>query len=93
MALTWPAVKDPNEVKDYSLDWSDLLGADTISSSTWTVSEGSGLVVDSSSNTTTATTVWLSAGTDVTNYSLLNRVVTAGGRTYDQTVRLKVRDK
>ncbi|WP_042777807.1 hypothetical protein [Sinorhizobium fredii] len=94
MALTWPAVKDPNIVKDYSLDWSDLLGSsDTITSSTWTIADGSGLTIDSSSNTTTATTVWLSAGTDVTNYSLLNRVVTAGGRTYDQTVRLKVRAK
>lgn len=94
MALTWPAVKDPNEVKDYSLDWSDLLGAsDTITSSTWTVSEGSGLTIGSDSNTTTATIVWLSAGTDGTNYSLVNQVVTAGGRTYDQTVRLKVRDK
>ncbi|WP_425347612.1 hypothetical protein [Sinorhizobium mexicanum] len=38
-------------------------------------------------------TVWLSSGTDGTNYSLVNRVVTAGGRTYDQTVRLKVRAK
>ncbi|WP_456300000.1 phage fiber-tail adaptor protein [Sinorhizobium chiapasense] len=28
-------------------------------------------------------TVWLSSGTDGTNYSLVNRVVTAGGRTYD----------
>ncbi|WP_440531401.1 hypothetical protein [Sinorhizobium fredii] len=27
------------------------------------------------------------------NYQLLNRVVTTGGRTYDQTVTLKVRAK
>jgi hypothetical protein len=94
MALTWPAIKDPNEVKDYSLDWSALLGAsDTITSSTWTVDEGSGLVIDSDSHGTTEATIWLSAGTDGTNYALVNRVVTAGGRTYDQTVRLKVREK
>ncbi|MDX0438859.1 hypothetical protein GOD90_27330 [Sinorhizobium medicae] len=94
MALTWPATKDPDEVKDYNLDWSALLGAsDTITSSTWTVDEGDGLTIDSDSAKTTATTIWLSAGTAGTNYSLLNRVVTAGGRTYDQTVRLKVRAK
>ncbi|MDX0965361.1 hypothetical protein GOL41_17340 [Sinorhizobium medicae] len=94
MALTWPAIKDPDEVKDYSLDWSALLRAsDTITSSTWTVGEGDGLTIDSDSATTTATTIWLSAGTAGTNYSLVNRVVTAGGRTYDQTVRLKVRAK
>ena len=94
MALTWPAIKDPNEVKDYSLDWSALLGAsDTIASSTWTIDEGSGLTIDSDSHNTAETTIWLSAGSDGTNYSLVNRVVTTGGRTYDQTVRLKVREK
>ncbi|ATB03608.1 hypothetical protein CN100_01095 [Sinorhizobium meliloti] len=94
MALTWPAIKDPNEVKDYSLDWSALLGAsDTITSSTWSIDEGEGLMIDSDSHNGTETTIWLSAGSDGTNCSLVNRVVTAGGRTYDQTVRLKVRAK
>jgi len=50
MALTWPAIKDPDEVKDYSLDWSALLGAsDTITSSTWSIDEGDGLTIDSDS--------------------------------------------
>ncbi|MBB4184249.1 hypothetical protein GGE07_000875 [Sinorhizobium terangae] len=94
MALTWPAIKDPNEVKDYSLDWAALLGAsDTITSSTWSIDEGSGLTIDSDSHNTTETTLWLSAGAAGTNYSPVNRIVTAGGRKYDQTVRLKVRDK
>ncbi|MDK1377107.1 MULTISPECIES: hypothetical protein [unclassified Sinorhizobium] len=94
MALTWPALKDPDEVKDYSLNWAALLGAsDTITSSTWTIDDGDGLTIDSDSNNSTATTVWLSSGTAGTNYSLVNRIVTAGGRTFDQTVRLKVRAK
>ncbi|MDX0141086.1 hypothetical protein GOC46_30410 [Sinorhizobium meliloti] len=91
--LTWPAAKDPNEVKDYSLDWSDLLGGDdTITASTWTVS-GTGVMIDESSFTDTATTVWLSAGTLGATYNLLNRVTTSGGRTYDQTARLRIQAK
>lgn len=90
MALTWP-FKDPNEVLDYSVDWSARLGSDTISASTWVVP--SGITKNSDSNTTTATTIWLSGGTEGDSYSLVNRVVTAGGRTFDQTIKLKVKSK
>lgn len=93
MSLTWPAPKDPNEVKDYRLDWSEFLGGeDTITGSTWTAS-GTGLTINEDSFTDTATTVWLSAGTLGATYSLLNRVTTAGGRTYDQTARIRIRSK
>lgn len=93
MSLSWPAVKDPDEVKDYKLDWAAMLDTDTISTSTWSVAVGAGLVIDSNSKTNTDTTVWLSAGTAGVTYELLNRVVTAGGRTYDQTCKLKVKSK
>jgi predicted alpha/beta-hydrolase family hydrolase len=95
MALTWEAVKDPDEVKDYSIDWSAMLSADsdTIETSSWVVASGAGLSIDSSSNTDTAATVWLSGGTAAVTYELRNRVITTGGRTYDQTIRLKVKNK
>jgi len=93
MSISWTPVKDPDEVKDYSLDWSALLVDDTISTSTWTLASGEGLAIGSNSNTDTLSTVWLSGGTAGVNYELLNRVVTTGGRTYDQTVKLKVRVK
>ena len=54
-------VKDPDEVLDYSIDWSTWLDSDTISSSSWTVE--SGITKDSDSNDTTSTTIWLSGGT------------------------------
>lgn len=93
MSKTWPSGKDPDEVKDYVVDWSALLGTDTISTSTWSVVEGVALTIDSDSNDDTTTTVWLSGGTVGSNCELLNRVTTAGGRTYDQTCKLKVRSK
>ena len=94
MALTWPAVKDPDEVKDYRFDWASILGDDdTISTSDWSISTGSGLTIDTETTDGTETVVWLSDGTDGTTYTLLNRITTTGGRTYDQSARLKCRSK
>jgi hypothetical protein len=92
MSKTWDRTKDPDEVVDYDLSWADQMTADsdTIATSTWTVPIG--ITKDSSSNTTTRTKVWLSGGTAGEAYTLLNRVVTAGGRTFDQSVKLKMKD-
>lgn len=90
MALSWDP-KDPDEVLDYQLVWSDRLLSDTISSSTWVVPDG--LTEGTNSNTPTTTTVWLSGGTLGEAYELTNRVVTAGGRTMDQSVKLKIKAK
>ena len=82
--LAWEAPKDPDDVVDYDMDWSDWLGTDTISTSIWTFTAAAtaGLVQDSKSNTTTVTKIWFSAGT-AGNWEITNRVVTAGGRTKD----------
>jgi hypothetical protein len=77
-------VKDPNAVLDFVINWATWLGADTIVTSSWTV--GTGITKDSDSNTTTTATVWLSGGTANTKYECVNRIVTAAGRTQDQTL-------
>lgn len=88
--LTWPD-KDPDEVLDYELDWSARLGeTDTISTSIWIVPDG--IVKDSDTKTTTLTTIWLSGGS-AGDFTLTNRVVTAAGRTMDQSVKLVVVEK
>lgn len=93
MSDTYPFAKDPNAVLDYDIDWSAqmTLDADTIASSTWTVP--SGITKDSTSNTDTRTKVWLSGGAAGKTYALLNRIVTEGGRTFDRTVKLKVKER
>lgn len=91
MALTWP-FKDPDELLDYTLDWSGrLAGDDTIATSVWTVP--SGITNEDEEKTGTSTTLWLSGGTEGQSYSFLNRVTTAGGRIMDQTVTLKLKSK
>lgn len=81
------------EVKDYRIDWADHLlidgvAGDTISTSTWIVE--SGLTKDSDSKTSTTTTAWLSGGTAGVEYTATNRVVTAQGRTYEQSFLVTV---
>lgn len=90
--LTWPP-KDPNEVLDYDIDWTDRLeDGETISSSTFTVSSGD-VEIDSDTDAAGVTTVWLSGGTDNTTCVILNRITTSEGRTYDQSVKLRIRSK
>lgn len=92
MAIEWPSPKDPDETLDFQIDWSTRLDTgDTIVTSTWIIPDG--LTKQSDGKTTNATTVWLMGGTAGTSYLVLNRVVTANGRTLDQTGKLKVKDK
>ena len=91
MALSWP-FKDPDEVLDYSIDWSGRIGTDdTILTAAWTVPAG--ITNHAESHTDSVTTLWLAGGTLGAAYSILNRIVTAGGRTLDQTVSIKVKSK
>lgn len=81
--------KKASEVKDFVIDWSEWLGgSDTIATSTWSVAAG--ITKDSDSNTTTAATVWLSAGTAGTSYTATNTITTDGGRTAIETITIYV---
>lgn len=89
----WP-FKDPDEVLDYSINWAgeDNDGPaadDVIVTSTWDVPDG--LTQDSEENTDTTTTIWLSGGTAGETYEVVNEIVTTGGRTWNQTVRLPIK--
>jgi len=90
MALNWPP-KSPGETLDYSFDWSQALAGDTITGSSWALSDSS-LVDDHDSFTSTSTTVWLKGGTNNANYSLTNTITTAGGRIFDQVALLLIRN-
>ena len=84
--------KDPASVLDYQWDWSDWLPTDdTIASAT--VTADAGLTVDSSSNTTTAVTAWLSGGTVGQTYAVTCQIVTTDARTDERTIRISVKDR
>lgn len=95
--LTWPT-KDPNEVLDYEVDWAAedeprLETGETLVTSVFSVTEGT-VVIDSDDFAPSGlATVWLSGGTDGEKCVILNRVTTSEGRTYDQSVTLRIRSK
>ena len=68
-----------------------IIPADTIETSQFTLPAG--ITATQSANTTTATKVWLSGGVVGQVYLVQNEIVTAGGRTMDQTVRIKIKTK
>lgn len=87
----WPA-KDPDDVLDFSLDWSDVLAADandTIESVAWTVPGD--LTKESQAEAGAISTIWLSGGEAGTRYQIGCLLTTTGGRTYDRTIELTVR--
>lgn len=83
--------KDPNAVLDYSFNWATWLVSDTISTSTWTADTG--ITINSTTNTTTLATVWLSGGAAGTTYIVTNRIVTNGGRTEDRSLTINVEQR
>ena len=92
-ALRWPD-KDPADVLDYGMDWSDQLAltspADAISSAIWTVPAG--LAAGAQFVVGGVATSFLSGGTAGTDYTITCRIVTAGGRTLERSVKLLVKE-
>lgn len=70
-----------------------IVPVDHISTSTFALQPGATLVADSTSNSTTATKVWLSGGTEGQTYVITNEITTVGGRTMDQSIKLRVKTK
>jgi len=69
--------KRATEVLDYEFDWLTeewLESTEEISTSTWIAT--SGITMETDSNTTTTTTVWVSGGTSGETYKLTNTIVT-----------------
>jgi len=79
--------KEPTEVLDYQIDWSDWLGALTISSSSWSVPSGITKVTDD--KTATSTLIRLSGGTWGEVYELSN-TITAGSESETRSFLIRI---
>lgn len=91
LATSFTATKDPSAILDYQFNWATWLGSDTIATSTWTVPAG--ITQSSETETTTTATIWLSGGTDGSDYQVVNTITTAGGRTDQRTLTIRCRNK
>ncbi|TXL71196.1 hypothetical protein FHP25_31295 [Vineibacter terrae] len=95
----WPP-KDPDEILDYMIDWSDALASlpaspdDAITGvPTWILAPAGELAQPRpATNTGTTTTIWLGGGVAGSTYRVTCRVETVQGRTMEVTKELWVRD-
>jgi hypothetical protein len=78
----WP------DVLDYQIDWSEWLGADTITDSAWNVALP--LCVEAHHHTATAATIWISGGAPGETYTLTNTIITAAGRTDEKSLYIRL---
>lgn len=82
-------VKDPDDTRTVSVDWSEFIGSSTISSTDWTVATGLTEGTNSTSGNTRSCLV--SGGKEGCDYLVTCRVTLNTGEIRDQSVLLKVR--
>lgn len=106
MSLKWPN-KDPDELTDYSIDWSRFIAPATINSVTWYVDDADGTKTElvpsgpivygiqlvSATSTNTTATARMGLGTDNIKYKLYCNITTSDGLIFERTVFLRVREK
>jgi hypothetical protein len=106
MSYRWPN-KDPDEVLDYSIDWSRFLRSpSTIQSVQWFVDDANGIktpfnpvdVVNNlqaiaTTNTSTVATIVLGLGTNHRTYKLTCQVEDTQGRTAERVVLLPIKER
>ena len=87
-------VKDPQEVLDYVIDWSEwLVAGDTINAVTVTTPTGIVTTVPSApSFTTTTTKIWVSGGTAGDSYNIACSVNNVGTRQVERSITIQIND-
>jgi hypothetical protein len=79
-------IKDPDAIKDYYIDWSNVLeAAESILSSTWS---GGGLGASAGYVLGGRAYTMLSGGVSGTTYVVANTIVTSSGRSYTREFRV-----
>jgi hypothetical protein len=105
VSFKWPN-KDPDEVVDYSIDWSRYLDGATITSYAWFVDDASGTktaftasaIVNGIQNVGQSAsggvvTLHLGAGTNNTEYKFYSRITDSTGTTAERVIKLRVKEQ
>ena len=93
------ATKDPQEVLDYTIDYTVILQTttpdDAIAISSWIIDKDDGsLIITASSHDGLIAQVWVSGGGKLgSTWKLINHITTTDGREYERTITLKIRSK
>jgi len=105
MSFRWPN-KDPDELLDYSVDWSRFLDGATITTCVWSVDDSTGTKTTIASGNTvngiqnvaqtisgSVTTINLGLGTNNTEYKIYCRITDNSGNVAERVVRLRVKEQ
>lgn len=105
MSFKW-ANKDPDEILDYSVDWSRFLGTATISTVDWFVDNESdvktaftpsqvvnGIQIVSKTNTNTVATIHLGLGTLNKEYKFYCRIADSTGSVAERVIKLRIKEQ
>lgn len=100
---SFSAVKSPDAVLDYKIDWAALANGsgssdwlqsgETISSYTATADSGMTINSDSKSDSDTSIVLWLSGGVVSRSYPVVCQIVTSAGRTDERTLLARCRER
>lgn len=83
--------KKPAEVQDFDIDFTPYLGGLTDTGASHTVVADTGITVASSTLAAGIVKVWLSGGTDKTDYLVRAVLTTTGGRVHYGIIKIVVR--
>lgn len=84
--------KQPSEVQDYDIDYSEYLTALEDTAATAVVTCDSGLTVISSSVIGSVVKVWVSGGDSGATYKVTSLLTTTGGRKREADIKVKVKE-
>lgn len=105
MSFRWPT-KDPDEVVDYSIDWSRFLGTATISTVKWYVDDADGVKTEigttdvvngiqnvTATNTNTVATINLGLGTLNKEYKFYCEITDSTGSVAERVVKIRIKEQ
>jgi hypothetical protein len=83
--------KDPQETKDYYVDWANVLATgETIASDTWTIPTGISEAAALTATVGAISYVGLTGGTAGQSYTLVCTMTTSAGRIFERSIRVPV---
>ena len=105
MSYKWPD-KDKDEIVDYSVDWSRLLGNESVASTLWFIKAAdgtktavndadvvNGLQFVAGTVSGQVSTARFSLGTNNIRYTVTCQVTTGSGLQYERSIFLRVKEK
>lgn len=107
MSYKWPD-KDPDEIVDYTVDWSRFLVTDTITVATWFIKDANGtkelvtpnetvdglqFVQSTISTAAQQVTARFAAGTNNKRYTVTCRIQTANGLLFERSIFLRAKER